>query len=182
MENLLCPHCGALAADCLCRPQQAGSRALRHALGSFATGVAVVTIIDPEGQPRGLTINSFASVSLEPPLVLWSLGNNAGDFSSYVAASHFCIHILSAEQEWLSNRFASAGNERFAGLEWQPGLGGVPLLPGALAWFEVKNSLQYPGGDHLIFIGEVERFHAAPGGDPLLFHAGAYRRLAGADD
>lgn len=171
-----CPYCHR-ADTCACVATAGPSRALRNALGAFATGVAVVTTVDADGRPYGLTINSFASVSLEPPLVLWSLARTANDFAVYVEASHFCIHVLGAEQAWLSNRFATPGVDRFAGLEWVSGSGGVPILPGMAAWFEVRNSIRHPGGDHLIFVGEVERFHADAGVAPLLFHGGRYGGL-----
>ncbi|MCH2221613.1 MAG: flavin reductase family protein [Dechloromonas sp.] len=157
---------------------QPDSRALRNALGRFATGVAVVTAIDPDGYPIGLTINSFSAVSLEPALVLWCLDNNSHSLAAFRKASHHAISILSADQENLSNRFATWPTDRFAGLPWHAGLGGAPLFPGCCASFEVVNETAHAGGDHTIFIGRVERFAETPGLAPLLFHAGRYGRLA----
>jgi len=153
-------------------------RAFRGALGSFATGVTVVTALSPDGQPMGLTVNSFAAVSLQPPLVLWSLAVSANLLESFRRASHYCINVLTADQEDLSNRFATWPVDRFAGLHWHPGAGGAPLLPGCCASFEVANEAAHPGGDHTIFVGRVERFSETPAVAPLLFHAGRYGRLA----
>ena len=157
---------------------QYDSRALRNALGRFATGVAVVTAIDPDGHPIGLTINSFSAVSLEPPLVLWCLDNNSHNLAAFRKASHHAITILAADQEDISNRFATWPTDRFAGLKWQAGAGGAPVLAGGCASFEVANETAHAAGDHTIFVGRVERFSADPERVPLLFHAGRYARLA----
>ncbi len=156
------------------------TRKFRNALGSFATGVAVVTARDEHGQPVGLTINSFASVSLDPPLVLWSLGLSTSTLEVFRNCSHYAINILAADQAALSQNFAQPGKgrtgEKFAGLEVCVGHGGAPLLQDCCAWFECSNETQHPGGDHLIFIGRVERFHQTQR-PPLLFHGGQYRTL-----
>lgn len=174
--------CAAAAAagagDCTTPPAELDTRALRDTLGRYATGVAVVTAIDPDGHPIGLTVNSFAAVSLEPPLVLWSLANSSHNFAAFRQASHHCINILTADQQDLSNRFATWPTDRFAGLKWQPGCGGVPVIEGCCAWFEVRNGIQHPSGDHLIFVGQVERFRQGSAAAPLLFHGGRYRFLA----
>ena len=154
------------------------SRALRNALGRFATGIAVVTAIDPDGHPIGLTVNSFSAVSLTPPLVLWCLDNNSHNLEAFRRASHHAITILAADQQELSNRFATWPTDRFAGLPWQPGLGGAPLLPGACASFEVANETAHLAGDHTVFIGRVELFTEAPDRAPLLYFGGGYRHLA----
>lgn len=154
------------------------SRALRNTLGRFATGVAVVTAVDGEGHPVGLTVNSFAAVSLDPPLVLWSLANSSHNLEAFRQASHHCINVLSVGQVDISNRFATWPVDRFAGLHWRPGLGGAPRLEGCCAYFEVKNDIQYPGGDHLIFVSQVEACGETPELAPLLFHGGRYRHLA----
>ena len=154
------------------------NRALRNALGRFATGIAVVTAIDPDGHPIGLTVNSFSAVSLNPPLVLWCLDNGSHNLEAFRRASHHAITILAADQQDLSNRFATWPTDRFAGLPWQPGLGGAPLLPGACASFEVANETAHLAGDHTIFIGRVERFTEAPDRAPLLYFGGGYRHLA----
>ena len=160
---------------------QHDSRALRNALGRFATGVVVVTAIDPDGHPIGLTVNSFSAVSLDPALVLWCLDNKSHNLAAFQRASHHAINILSAEQQDISNRFATWPVDRFAGLSWQPGYGGAPLLPDCCATFEVANDTACLGGDHTIFIGRVERFAETPSLAPLLFHSGRYGRLVGVD-
>ncbi|MBI4985021.1 MAG: flavin reductase family protein [Rhodocyclales bacterium] len=152
--------------------------ALRAALGQYATGVAVVTTVEPDGNPVGLTINSFASVSLAPPLVLWSLGLASNCLSAFQNCSHFAITVLAADQVEISNRFASvAAQHRFTGLAWTPGLGGAPVLDGGCAVFECRNEARHAGGDHLILVGRVERFSRSEK-PPLLFHGGRYRGCA----
>lgn len=162
------------------QPPLIDSRVFRNALGRFATGVTVVTAIGLDGHPIGLTVNSFAAVSLTPPLVLWSLASNSNSLESFRRAGHYCINVLSADQEDLSNRFATWPVDRFAGLVWHAGLGGAPRFDGCCATFEVRNDVQYLGGDHHIFVGQVERFEQNPDLPPLLFHAGRYARLAAA--
>lgn len=152
-------------------------RALRDALGDWATGVAVATTLDPAGQPVGMTVNSFAAVSLQPPLVLWSARHGVPPFDAFELADHFAVHVLSDQQQPLSDRFAQVGGDKFAGLPWQPGHAGLPLLEGALARFQCRVAHRYPGGDHLILVGEVLEV-ARGAGAPLLFHGGAYRALA----
>jgi len=168
-----------MACDVSTAAAELDGRALRDALGAFATGVAVVTAIDPDGRPIGLTVNSFAAVSLSPPLVLWSLAGGSQNFEAFRRASHHCINILAADQMDLSNRFATWPTDRFAGLHWHAGCGGAPLLDGCCAWFEVRNDTQHAGGDHLIFVAQVERFRQVAAVEPLLFHGGRYRFLAG---
>lgn len=162
--------------DPMTQPQH-DSRALRNALGRFATGVAIVTAIDPDGHPIGLTVNSFSAVSLDPALVLWCLDNTSHNLDAFRRASHHAINILSSEQQDLSNRFATWPADRFAGLSWQAGLGGAPVFPGCCATFEVANEAAHAGGDHTIFIGRIERFGERVDLAPLLFHAGGYVRL-----
>lgn len=154
------------------------TRALRNALGRFATGIAIVTAIDPDGHPIGLTVNSFSAVSLEPALVLWCLDNGSHNLEAFRRASHYAINILSAAQQDLSNRFATWPADRFVGLHWQPGCGGAPVFPDCCATFEAANETRYLAGDHTVFIGRVERFAETPDLAPLLFHAGQYRKLA----
>lgn len=152
-------------------------RDLRDALGEFATGVTVLTTRGPDGEPVGVTINSFASVSLEPPLVLWSLGLQSPSLAAFEACSHYAVNVLAADQAELSQRFALARDDRFAGLELKVGSGGTPLIQGCCAWFECRNERHYPGGDHLIFVGHVERFRRGQR-PPLVFHGGLYRSLS----
>ena len=153
------------------------SRGLRDALGEFATGVAVVTACCRAGQPVGVTINSFASVSLDPPLVLWSLGLASPSIAAFEACSHYAVNILAADQAEWSQRFSQSQDDKFAGIETRVGVGGAPLLPGCCAWFECRNELRYPGGDHIILVGHVENFSRQEK-PPLIFHGGQYRRLA----
>ncbi len=157
---------------------QIDSRALRNALGQFATGIAIVTAIDPDGHPIGLTVNSFSAVSLDPALVLWCLDNGSHNLAAFQRASHHAINILSVDQKDLSNRFATWPADRFVGIDWHAGAGGAPVFPGCCATFEVANATQTAGGDHTIFIGRVERYAQAAELAPLLFHAGQYRTLA----
>ncbi len=152
-------------------PAPTDTRALRNALGRFATGVAIVTAIDRDGNPVGLTVNSFSAVSLDPPLVLWCLDNGSHNLEAFRHASHHAIHILAADQQDLSNRFATWPADRFAGLPWQRGIGGAPLLPGAAAQFECALEAVYPGGDHQILLGRVLRFRWSER-TPLLFCRG----------
>ncbi|QPC31794.1 flavin reductase family protein [Caldimonas thermodepolymerans] len=146
----------------------------RRALGMFATGVTIVTGRDVDGRLVGLTANSFNSVSLEPPLVLWSLARRAGSMPAFARGSHYAIHVLAAEQMPLAERFASKHVDRFAGVAYRENACGVPVIDGAAAVFECFNRSQYEEGDHVIFVGEVERCSHRPDAAPLLFHGGRY--------
>jgi flavin reductase (DIM6/NTAB) family NADH-FMN oxidoreductase RutF len=146
----------------------------RAALGMFATGVTVVTGRDANGTRIGLTANSFNSVSLSPPLVLWSLARAAGSMPAFSRGSHYAINILSADQRELAERFASKSVDRFAGLVLREGSGGAPIIEGAAAVFECFNRSRYEEGDHVIFVGEVERCEHREGALPLIFHGGRY--------
>ena len=146
----------------------------RSALATFATGVTIVTARDAGGASVGLTANSFNSVSLTPPLVLWSLARSAGTMPAFARGSHYAINILSADQRDLAERFASKTADRFAGVAFREGAGGAPILQGACAVFECFNRSQYEEGDHIIFVGEVERCELREGALPLIFHGGRY--------
>ena len=146
----------------------------RAALAMFATGVTIVTARDAQGAPIGLTANSFNSVSLEPPLVLWSLSRQAGSMPAFERGSHYAVHILAADQHALAERFASKAVDRFAGVAWRDSSAGVPLLDGSAAVFECFNRSRYEEGDHVIFVGEVERCERRTGAQPLIFHGGRY--------
>ncbi len=146
----------------------------RAALGMFATGVTIITARDAGGAPVGLTANSFNSVSLLPPLVLWSLARTAGSMPAFEHGSHYAINILSAGQHALAARFASKTVDRFADLAFTEGAGGAPILEGSAAVFECFNRSQYEEGDHVIFVGEVERCSRREGAQPLIFHGGRY--------
>lgn len=149
----------------------------RSALGSFVTGVTIVTACDSEGHDVGVTANSFNSVSLDPPMVLWSLARKSASLATFETATHFAVHILAADQEELSNRFAKSGADKFGGLEIARGAGGAPLLPGAAAQFECRTAFRHDGGDHVIFVGEVEAFSRSER-PPLVFHGGRYALAA----
>ena len=148
--------------------------AFRSALSMFATGVTIVTALDAHGRPVGLTANSFNSVSIAPPLVLWSLSRQAGSMPAFAHGSHYAVHILAASQHALAERFASKAVDRFEGIAWTAGAGGVPLLQGAAAVFECFNRSRYDEGDHVIFVGEVEACRHNAGAQPLIFHGGRY--------
>lgn len=152
-------------------------RSFRNALGTFATGVAVVTTRTADGVEVGLTVNSFNSVSLDPPLVLWSLASHLPVRPALEACEHYAVNILADDQQWLSQRFASRDADKFVGVAYESGIDGTPLLLGCCARFECRNVQRHPGGDHLIFVSEVVRFDRFDR-DPLLFFSGAYRRLA----
>ncbi len=152
----------------------------RKALGSFATGVTVITTRAPDGTPVGLTANSFNSVSLSPPLVLWSLARSSGALDIFRGARHWAVHVLSAAQEPLSSRFARRGEDKFAELELDEGPDGIPLLRDCTARFECRNSFQYEGGDHVIFVGEVLGFERRDDA-PLVFHGGRYAHATARD-
>ena len=161
-------------------------RYFRNALGQFATGVTIVTTrnagADGSAQLTGLAATSFNSLSLDPPLILWSLGNKAGSLPLFEACSHYAINVLAADQMDLVQRFSSRtlfGNARYEGLDYRDGLGGAPLLHGCCAWFECINQSHYVEGDHIIFIGRVERC-AFEERAPLIFQAGGFQTLAGA--
>ncbi len=146
----------------------------RAALGMFATGVTIVTARTASGVLVGLTANSFNSVSMEPPLVLWSLGRSAGSMPAFSTGSHYAINILAADQKELAERFASKREDRWNGVDFTQGACGAPLLAGAAATFECFNRSRYEEGDHVIFVGEVERCAHQSGVAPLLYHGGKF--------
>ncbi|MFZ2628242.1 MAG: flavin reductase family protein [Rugosibacter sp.] len=150
------------------------AQAFRNALGHFATGVTIVTARSNEGVPVGVTINSFSSLSLDPPLVLWSLAKTAKSFPVFCAATHFSVHVLAADQQALSERFASSSITKFGHIAYVDGLGNAPLLSGCAATFECAMDCCLEGGDHKILIGRVERFKVNPDVLPLLFYRGRY--------
>jgi flavin reductase (DIM6/NTAB) family NADH-FMN oxidoreductase RutF len=151
--------------------------ALREALGAFATGVAVITTLGPGARPVGMTVNSFAAVSLSPPLVLWSAQRGVEPFDAFERAGYFAVHVLAEGQAVLSDRFARPDPHRFNGIPHRPGVGGVPLLDDVAALFECAVEHRYEGGDHLILVGRVLAMSHQPQ-RPLVFHGGTYRRLA----
>ena len=145
----------------------------RQALSQFATGVTVITTRLEDGSFRGLTASSFNSVSLDPPLVLWSLGSAANSMPIFSGNSHYVINVLAAGQEELALRFSRRSENPFDGVDYDLSRTGQPILKGAVAWFECHNRSRYPEGDHVIFVGEVEECAVQPQ-QALLFHGGRF--------
>ena len=154
------------------------TRHFRDALSQFATGVTVITTRLDDGRFFGLTASSFNSVSLDPPLVLWSLASQASSLPLFTGNSHYVINVLAANQLVLAERFASRIPNRFDGVEFDLSHTGLPILKGASAWFECHNRSRYPEGDHVIFVGEVERCDVRPQA-PLVFHGGRFTSTDG---
>lgn len=147
-------------------------RGFRRALSQYATGVTVVTA-SVDGEAGGVTANSFASVSMDPPLVLWSLQKSSQSYQIFTKATHFAVNILASDQIELSQRFAKSGPDKFNSIDCEVGAGQAPILPGVTAVFECKREIEHDGGDHLIMVGRVERFtrHDRPA---LVFEKGRY--------
>ena len=152
-------------------------RELRNALGRFATGVCLITLETGDGDALALTANSFSSVSLDPPLVLWNLQNNSDVFEHYARGQYFAINILADNQQSLSDSYARKGEHNLHPDHFRRGVKGSPVINGALVSFECELEATHEGGDHLIIVGRVLEMTAADGGDPLLFFGGAYRAL-----
>lgn len=148
------------------------SKQFRGALSSFATGITVVTACSAEGQDFGLTATSFNSVSLDPPLILWSLDRNSSNAAAFEKVDFFAVHVLSSDQEHVCKQFSTRGIDRFAGLDCTRGRGDVPVIPDCSAVFECRIAHRYQGGDHVIVVGEVLAFTSSPR-DPLIFYRGA---------
>ncbi|WP_140920950.1 p-hydroxyphenylacetate 3-hydroxylase reductase component [Limnobaculum xujianqingii] len=148
-------------------------RAFRRALGNFATGVTIVTAALPDGTKVGVTANSFNSVSLDPPLVLWSIDKRSGSYPVFEQATHFAINVLAADQVNLSNQFARPQDDKFAGVDIETGAGGAPLFIDCSARFQCEKYQQVDGGDHWIMIGKVVAFDDC-GRAPLVYHQGSY--------
>jgi flavin reductase (DIM6/NTAB) family NADH-FMN oxidoreductase RutF len=153
-------------------------REFRDALGHFPTGVTIVTAHNTGGHAVGITANSFNSVSLDPPLVLWSLAKASPNLDAFLACTHYTVNVLAADQVALSRRFGETHPDRFSGIAWKPGLGGAPLIEGCSAHFECRNQFRHEGGDHIIFVGEVERF-ARFDRPSLLFSRSRYHVVGG---
>lgn len=152
-------------------------RELRNALGRFATGVCIITTTTGEQRPIGMTANSFAAVSLEPPLVLWSLQNNSDVYRDYAAARYFNINVLSNEQQALSGEYARKGEHLLKPEHFRQGKYGAPVIRNALVTFECELDATHAGGDHLIIVGRVRNMTHRPTGKPLLFYGGGYGEL-----
>ncbi len=156
--------------------EQLDADGFRTALGIFPTGVTIVTTRDGNGDAIGLTVSSFNSVSMDPPLILWSIMRASPNLALFEAAEHFAVNVLADDQAEISNRFASPVADRFAGLDVTDGVGGVPLIGGSAAQFECATWSHVDGGDHLIVVGRVLRFHASDR-NPLIFAKGRYETL-----
>lgn len=143
-------------------------RTLRRALGSFPTGVTVITCRTDDGRLVGLTANSFSSVSLDPALVLWSLVASSPSRLAFESSAYFAINVLSDQQADVCSRFAKPAEDKFQGVAWREGLGGLPLIEGAVAQFECQREAVHPGGDHIILLGRVMRYRSSDR-SPLLF-------------
>lgn len=150
----------------------------RDAMGCFATGVTVITSVGRKKELIGLTANSFSSVSLDPPLVLFSLGRSSQSWWSFLSTQYFAVNVLSQAQKDLSSRFAKSGEDKWNGVEYGIWDTGCPILPGALATFECEYRYTHDGGDHVIFVGEVLRLQHNPTRSPLLFYQGSYAELS----
>ncbi len=145
----------------------------RKTLGQFATGVTIVTTLGLDNEPIGITCSSFNSLSMDPPLILWSLAKTAYSLPAFEASPYFNVHILGSDQDSLSNNFARQGSNKFKDIRYSKGLGGTPILEKHAALFECKTKYKYEGGDHIIFVGEVVSFiHEET--KPLVFHGGNY--------
>ena len=149
----------------------------RNVLGSFPTGVTVITTKDADGNRYGVTANSFNSVSLDPPLVLWSIGKTSTSYDAFMAAEFFNIHILAADQEAISNNFAKSGGDKYDGIDYQDGIEGAPVVAGCAAVMQCKIEHQYEGGDHIILVGRVMEYQYDDK-DSLVFSRGRYASLA----
>ncbi|HEX9212869.1 MAG TPA: flavin reductase family protein [Bradyrhizobium sp.] len=156
-------------------------RDFRNALGTYATGVTIITAAGPDGKPYGLTCNSFASVSLNPPLVLWSLVVYSSSLTAFQNASHFTVNVLGASQQALANKFAKSSDDKFTGVDWTPGLGNAPVLAESVANFQCRSVNRYYGGDHVIFLGAVEAY-TYNAKEPLLFARGVLGRFLPDDE
>ncbi|CCE04156.1 Nitrilotriacetate monooxygenase [Bradyrhizobium sp. STM 3843] len=156
-------------------------RDFRNALGTYATGVTIITAADSNGRPYGLTCNSFASVSLNPPLVLWSLLLYSSSLNVFQSATHFAVNVLGSSQQALANKFAKSSEDKFAGVEWDPGLGRAPVLRESVANFQCRSVGRYYGGDHVIFLGAVEAYSYNTI-EPLVFLRGGFGQFQTADE
>ncbi len=153
------------------------ARQFETALGTFATGVTVITTLDAAGQPVGITANSFNSVSLEPPLILFSLSRTATSLAAFTRHQHFAVNLLRQEQEAMAVRFAERLSDKWAGVEHGRWDSGCPILNGCLASFECELRHTYDGGDHLIFVGQVVKLFSTSEGQPLMYYRGRYSGL-----
>lgn len=152
------------------------TRALRNALGNFATGITVMTTLDTNGKPQGMTANSFSSVSLEPPLVSWCVGRESRLFNLFQSTHYFAVNILHRNQQSVSQLFSNSHDNKFEETPWHSGLNGLPLLDDCYCQLQCKIEHRYSAGDHVILIGRVLDFKSQPM-SPLIFHGGQYQVL-----
>jgi len=146
-------------------------------MGCFATGVCIVTCCTPAGPPHGVTVNSFTSVSLDPPLVLFSLDRANSSLAQFRLGRHYAVNVLRREQQHLSRRFASIGGDRWEGLRYETWASGCPIFADSLAVLECEAYAHHDAGDHVLFLGKVTRLHRLHDGEPLLYFRGGYRDL-----
>jgi flavin reductase (DIM6/NTAB) family NADH-FMN oxidoreductase RutF len=156
------------------------SFAFRRALGSFATGVAVVTARDLAGALHGITVNSFSSVSLDPPLILFCLDKSALSFDAFRQAGRFAVNVLCERQHELSIRFSTAAADKWEGIDYDLWPGDLPVLRGCLANMACRRATLYEGGDHIIILGQVEQLQVEAEGDPLVYFQSGYRSIGSA--
>ena len=162
---------GQLGVDPAGGPE--AQRQFRQTLGQFATGVTVMTCLDPQSSRVGVTVNSFTSLSLNPPLILWALADTSANFGCFQPGDAFAVNVLSIDQELAARQFATPAGDKFASIDVHSGLDGVPLIVGCVAYLECRTDARYPGGDHEIIVGRVRRvFNIAR--RPLLFHGGQF--------
>jgi flavin reductase (DIM6/NTAB) family NADH-FMN oxidoreductase RutF len=158
-------------------PRPVNQAEFKHACGRFATGITIASVRDAAGTPHGLTVNSFTSVSLVPPLILICLGHAVSVIDAFRQATHFGVSILAEDQKKLSERFARKGHDRFDGVAWHPGQTGVPLLDGVLGTIECSCHQRFTSGDHDIVVGEVVHTRICDDARPLIYFASHYRSL-----
>lgn len=152
--------------------------AFRNALGQFCTGVTTITTIAPDGEQIGITVSSFNSLSLDPPLILWSIAEETPSFNCFAVGDPFVVNVLAGDQQSLAMQFAQSGSDKFSGVKTQPGLRGIPIIDGCAAHLECEVEARHAGGDHDIIVGRVHRvFNLRKA--PLLFHGGAFHSLTG---
>jgi flavin reductase (DIM6/NTAB) family NADH-FMN oxidoreductase RutF len=154
--------------------------ALRAALGHYATGVAVVTAVGADGHPAGMTINSFGSLSLDPPLILWCLHRRSASLATFTSTDHFAVNVLAAHQEQVARQFSARGQDRFRGLHWHNGALGLPVLDDGLGVFICRRLRHIHGGDHVIIIGHLEEYQVTQGQSPLVVYTGRYLNVRAA--
>ncbi|MCW5684103.1 MAG: flavin reductase family protein [Pseudolabrys sp.] len=167
-----------IGQDIMQEPVVFDRRSFRDALAAFATGVTVISTVRDNGERIGITANSFGSVSLDPPLVLFSIAKRAHSLAGFLHAPRFAVSVLASDQGAVSNRFAVSSGEKWDGTDYSTAENGCPIINGALASFECDRHAHHEAGDHVILIGLVRRFERLATGEPLMFFRGSYRALA----